>query len=82
MGVGVRFPAEIRFFSSPQRPDDSGAHPASYPVGIGGGGGRGRFPPGYSSRGVKLTTPPSSAEVKKGGAIPPLPICLHGVVIN
>jgi hypothetical protein len=26
--------------------------------------------------------PPSSAEVKKGGAIPPPPIRLHGVVLN
>jgi hypothetical protein len=27
-------------------------------------------------------SPPSSAEVKKGGAIPSLPICLHGVVLD
>jgi hypothetical protein len=25
---------------------------------------------------------PCSAEVKKGGAIPPLPIRIHGVVLN
>jgi hypothetical protein len=25
---------------------------------------------------------PSSAEVKNGGAIPPLPINLHGIVLN
>jgi hypothetical protein len=25
---------------------------------------------------------PSSAEVKNDGAIPPLPICLHGIVMN
>jgi hypothetical protein len=27
-------------------------------------------------------SPPSGAEVKKGGAIPPHPICLHGIVFN
>jgi hypothetical protein len=27
-------------------------------------------------------SPPSSAEVKNGGAIPPLPICLYGIVFN
>jgi hypothetical protein len=27
-------------------------------------------------------SPPSSVEVKKGGAISPLPICLHGIVRN
>jgi hypothetical protein len=27
-------------------------------------------------------SPPSSAEVKNDGAIPPLPIYLHGVVLN
>jgi hypothetical protein len=27
-------------------------------------------------------SPPSSVEVKNGGALPPLPICLHGIVFN
>jgi hypothetical protein len=27
-------------------------------------------------------SPPSSAEVKKGGATPPLPHCLHSTVLN
>jgi hypothetical protein len=27
-------------------------------------------------------SPPSSAEVKKGGTIPPLPQCLHGILLN
>jgi hypothetical protein len=27
-------------------------------------------------------SPPSSVEVKNGGAIPPLPTCLHGMVLN
>jgi hypothetical protein len=46
----------------------SRAHPASYPIGTGGS-----FPGGKAARGVKLTTPPSSAEVKNGGVVPPLP---------
>jgi hypothetical protein len=45
----------------------SGAHPASYLMGT-----RGSFPGGKSSQGVKLTTPPSIAEVQDCmGAIPP-----------
>jgi hypothetical protein len=53
------------------------AHPASYPMGTEG-----------SSLGLKGPgreadhSPPSSAEVKKSGALPPLPIYLHGIVIN
>jgi hypothetical protein len=31
--VGVRVPVRSRIFSSPRRPDRSGAHPASYPMG-------------------------------------------------
>jgi hypothetical protein len=44
--------------------------------------------PGAVSLGVKGQgreadhTPPSSAEVKNGGVIPPLPISLHGSVLN
>jgi hypothetical protein len=44
--------------------------------------------PGTLSSGVKWVgreadhSPPSSAEFKNGGAIPPLPIRLHGVVMN
>jgi hypothetical protein len=41
-----------------------GVNPASYTMGI-----VGCFPGGYSARGLKLTW---SAEVKYGGAIPPL----------
>jgi hypothetical protein len=53
----------------------SGAHPVSYQMGTGG-----------SSPGVKWPvreanhSPPSSAEVKNGVAMSPLP--LHGVVLN
>jgi hypothetical protein len=66
-----------RFFSTPYRPDQLGAYSASYPMS-----------PGSSFFGVKRPgretdhSPPSSAEVKNGGAIPPLPLRLHGVVLN
>jgi hypothetical protein len=40
-----------------------GAHPVSYPMSTG----------GSVSGGKADHSPPSSAEVKKGGAIPPLP---------
>jgi hypothetical protein len=43
----------------------SGAHPASYPMGTGGS------IPG--PRRESDDSPPSSADVKRGGAIPPLP---------
>jgi hypothetical protein len=39
----------------------TGAHPDAYPMGA-----RGSFP-----RGVNLTTPPNSVEVKNDGATPP-----------
>jgi hypothetical protein len=43
----------------------SGVHPASYP---------GALSPGVERPGSEADhSPPSSAEVKKGGAIPPLP---------
>jgi hypothetical protein len=46
---------------------DSGAHQVSYPMGTGGS-----FP-GVKWQGREADhSPPSSAEVKKGGAIPPL----------
>jgi hypothetical protein len=49
---------------SPQRPDASGAHPASYSMGNGGED---------FLRGEADLSHPSSAEVKNGGAVPPLP---------
>jgi hypothetical protein len=56
---------------------DSGAHPASYPMGPGG-----TFP-GSKAAGVKLTTHfhlvPRS---RNGGAIPPLPIYVHDIVLD
>jgi hypothetical protein len=65
-------PDSAGFFCSPQRPDRL-------------------WDPRYSmviSPGVKRLcreadhSPPSSVEVKNGGVIPPLPICLHGVLLN
>jgi hypothetical protein len=38
--------------------------------------------PGVKRLGHAHRSPPSSSEVKNGGAIPPLPIHLHGVVLN
>jgi hypothetical protein len=47
---------------------DSGAHPASYPMGTGG------FSPGVKRPGREADhSLPSIAEVKNDGAIPPLP---------
>jgi hypothetical protein len=50
----------------------SGAHRATYPMGTG------------VTRLWREAdhSPPSSAEVKNGGAIPPLPVRLHGVVLH
>jgi hypothetical protein len=50
----------------------SGAHQASYPMGT--GVKRSKREADHSS--------PSSAEVKNGGAIPPSPMWLHGIVLN
>jgi hypothetical protein len=67
--AGVRFPARIRdfpLFHSIQT--GSGANTASYPVGIG------ALSPGVKRSGHEAdNSPPSSAEVKNGGAIPSLP---------
>jgi hypothetical protein len=73
-GYGLNNPGSIlgraRFSLLHNVQTDSGAHPASYPMGIGGS-----FPGG----GVKQQgreadhSPPSIAEVKKGVAIPTLP---------
>jgi hypothetical protein len=60
----IWFPAGARDFSllySIQT--DSWTHPASYPIGT-----RGSFPGGEADH-----IPPSSAELKNGGAMPPLP---------
>jgi hypothetical protein len=55
-------------FSYSQRPDGSGAHPATYPMGTGGS-----FPGSKAAGREDDHSSLSSAEVKNGGAIPPLP---------
>jgi hypothetical protein len=47
-GVGVPVPVGVRFFSYPRRPDRSGAHPASYPMGTGGSFPGGKAPEAWS----------------------------------
>jgi hypothetical protein len=42
----------------------------------------GRFPQGQCGQGVKLTTHPSSSDVKNTGSISPLPNSVCGVIIN
>jgi hypothetical protein len=59
-GVGVRVPLGSRIFSSSRRPDRLWGPPNLLSVGYGG-----LLPGGQSNQGVKLTTPPASAEVKK-----------------
>jgi hypothetical protein len=74
-GVGVRVPVRARIFHFSM----SGAHLTYYPMGI-----KGSYP------GVKRLereadhSPPTGAEVKKKKtwSIHPLPIRLHGVVLN
>jgi hypothetical protein len=62
-------PGRGKFFSSSQVQTGSGAHTASYPMGTGG-----NFPGGKVAEACEAHNPPlSSAEVKNGGAIPPLP---------
>jgi hypothetical protein len=58
----------------------SGAQPASYPMDTEGGGGS--FP--VVKRTVREAdhSPPSSAQFKNGGAVPPLPHIFHGTVLN
>jgi hypothetical protein len=66
-GLGS-IPGSVRFSLLHSVQTDSGAHPASYPVGT-----VGSFP-GLKRPGREVDRSPlSSAEVKKGGAIPPLP---------
>jgi hypothetical protein len=82
MGYGMDgpglIPGSARFFSSPQHADRLWG-PPSPPI---------KWVPGALSPGVKQQgheadhSPPSNAEVKNGGAIPPLPPCLNGIVLN
>jgi hypothetical protein len=69
----IRFPGK-RFFPSPQRPEPP---QASHPIDN-----------GVSFREIKRrgreadSPPPSSVEVKDGGAIPTLTVRLRGLVLN
>jgi hypothetical protein len=77
-GVGVRVPVGARIFSSPLCPDQPWGPPNLLSNGY-----WGLFPREWNSRGVKLTTHfqlvPRS---RKYGSIHPLPIRIHGVVLN
>jgi hypothetical protein len=67
--VGLQFPAGARDFSLLDSTQISlGTHPASYVVGTGCS-----FPGGKVVRHEADHPPPSSAEVKNGGAVPPFP---------
>jgi hypothetical protein len=76
--AAVRFPAEARDFSLPHCVQTGpGTHTASYTMGLW------VLSPEVKRPGREADyTLPSSAEVKNGGAIPALPISLHGVVLN
>jgi hypothetical protein len=57
---------------------DAGAHPASYPMGT-----DGLSFPAVKRPGVKLTSPPSSADVKNAWSYTSIPpIYLHGVALS
>jgi hypothetical protein len=60
-------PGTAKFFSSPQRPNRLLSSPSLYPMGTGGS-----FPVGKAAGRETDHSPPSSTEVKKGGAMPPL----------
>jgi hypothetical protein len=67
---------EILLFSITSKPDP-GASLAFYTMGT-----EGCFPGDRAAGGEADHSRPSSAEVKNGGAIPPLPLPLHGMVLN
>jgi hypothetical protein len=66
--TGARFPASARYSLLHGVRTGSGAHPAYYPMGTGGGGGL--FPEIKRHRSETDHSLPSSAEVKNVGAIP------------
>jgi hypothetical protein len=67
--AGVRFLAGARYFSLLHSVQTgSGAHPASYPIGS-----RGALPGAKRPGREADHSSPTSAEVKDGGAIPPVP---------
>jgi hypothetical protein len=64
----VRFPTEASFSLLHVVQTGSGVYPVSYPMGTGGS-----FPGVKPPKSKPENSPPSNAEVKNGGAIPPLP---------
>jgi hypothetical protein len=72
---GFRVPAEVRFFSTPWS-----SHRLWGPPSLPSDGYRGHFPRGKSGEWWGHHPPASSVEIKNGGAMPPLPIYLHGIV--
>jgi hypothetical protein len=75
--AGVRLSAEARVFSTRQRSDR--LRPTLPPI---------QWVPGTIFPRLKRPgreaehSPPSSAEVKYGGTLPPLPIYFHGIMLN
>jgi hypothetical protein len=67
MGYGL-IPDNSRFFSSPQLPDGLWGPPSLLANGH-----RGEFTEGKRLRSEADDSSPPSAEIKNGGAIPPLP---------
>jgi hypothetical protein len=78
-GSKLRFPAEAGNFSLHHRvQNDSGAHPASHPLGT-----RGSFPGGKAGGREADHSPPSNADVKNEWSYTSTPpISLHGVVLS
>jgi hypothetical protein len=75
--TGVRFPVGGKRFFSIRIQTGSQAQPTSYPMGTGGS-----FPGIKRPGGDTDHSPPSSAEVKNSGTIPPLPhTSSHGLYI-
>jgi hypothetical protein len=56
---------------------DPGVHPASYPMGTGASFPRLKHPGHGDDHSL-----PSSAKVKNGGAVPPLPVHFHGTMLD
>jgi hypothetical protein len=78
-GVGVQVPVGSRIVSSPCRSDWLWGPPNLLPNGYQ----EISFPRGKAAGGVKLTTHLQLVlRSKKCGSIHPLPICLHGTVLN
>jgi hypothetical protein len=74
----IRFPEVQNFSLLHSVQTGSEAHPAPYTMGTGG-----LFSLGVKRPGREVDhSPPSSAKVKNGGDIPPLPIRLHDIVLN